>query len=195
MHFRRLACVLIGAWLGVSLFMAMVATQNFRSVDRLLQSPAPAAAQHINAMGQDAARAFLRYQVSEQNRWYFETWESIQIGLAVATLLVVLLAAASDRVALVTVFLMFAAVVVQKVVLTPNIVTLGRAIDFLAPDAPSAERTRFWLFHSAYSATEVAKWMLSLLLAAKFIFRSRRSGHTRREVDMVDEADDSHVNR
>ena len=51
--------------------MAMVATQNFRSVDRLLAKPAAPAAQDISKLGHAAARDLLRYQVSEQNRASF----------------------------------------------------------------------------------------------------------------------------
>ena len=74
MHYRRFACFLLGAWLAAGLFMAMVATQNFRSVDRLLAKPSAAAAQQLHKLG-PAGRSLLRYQVSEQNRWFFETWE------------------------------------------------------------------------------------------------------------------------
>ena len=81
MHFRRFACFLLGLWLGGGLFMDMVVTQNFRSVDRLLAKPAPLAAEQIAKLGPDAARVFLRHQVSEQNRWYFENWEVMQIVL------------------------------------------------------------------------------------------------------------------
>src|SRR6266853_4312662 len=80
MKIQHLCCSLLGAWIAGSLFMIMVATQNFRSVDRLLAAPGRAGAQ-VETMGHDAARAFLRYQVSEQNRWYFETWEKVQLAL------------------------------------------------------------------------------------------------------------------
>ena len=36
MHFRRFAALVLGVWLAGCVFMDMVATQNFRSVDRLL---------------------------------------------------------------------------------------------------------------------------------------------------------------
>src|SRR5438552_13864911 len=87
MDIRYFACWLLGAWIAGSLFMIMVATQNFRSVDRLLAAPGSAAPM-VEQMGHDAARTFLRYQVSEQNRWYFETWEKIQLALG-AVLIVV----------------------------------------------------------------------------------------------------------
>src|SRR5580658_4067335 len=85
MNLRSLACWLIGAWIAGSLFMIMVATENFRSVDRLLAAPAGASTQ-AGKLGHDDARTFLRYQVSEQNRWYFEHWEWAQIVLLLALL-------------------------------------------------------------------------------------------------------------
>ena len=61
MHFHRLAALLLGAWLGGSVFMDMVATQNFRSVDRLLSAPPMQVAERIQVLGgHDAARVFLR---------------------------------------------------------------------------------------------------------------------------------------
>src|SRR6266404_9892490 len=80
MDIRYFACWLLGAWIAGTLYKIMVATQNFRSVDRLLAAPGSAAPM-VEQMGHDAARMFLRYQVSEQNRWYFETWEKIQLAL------------------------------------------------------------------------------------------------------------------
>src|SRR5262249_41426182 len=80
MRIRYFACWLLGVWIAGSMFMIMVATQNFRSVDRLLAEPRTAAP-IIQQMGHDAARTFLRYQISEQNRWYFETWEETQLWM------------------------------------------------------------------------------------------------------------------
>src|SRR5437879_11211595 len=88
MKIQHLCCTLLGAWIAGSLFMIMVATQNFRSVDRLLAEPGRAGAQ-VERMGHDDARTFLRYQVSEQNRFYFESWEKIQIALGLAVLAVI----------------------------------------------------------------------------------------------------------
>jgi hypothetical protein len=81
MHFRRLACFLLGGWLAGGFFMAAVATQNFRSVDRLLAKPAPLAREQVDKLGGISARALLRYQVAEQNRVYFETWGVVETAL------------------------------------------------------------------------------------------------------------------
>jgi hypothetical protein len=180
--------------MGASLFMTMVATQNFRSVDRLLAAPGAPAAEQINRMGHDAARQFLRYQVSEQNRWYFETWERIQLFLG-AAMLATLLAAHRSKAALAISALMLVVVAAAHWGVTPSIIKLGRAIDFQSAAAPpSAERTRFWTLHTAYSAMEVTKWGLGAILAGTLLSRRRqRSDQAGDEIDLVDEADHRHV--
>jgi predicted lysophospholipase L1 biosynthesis ABC-type transport system permease subunit len=174
--------------------MDMVATQNFHSVDRLLSAPSPQAEARIQALGgRDAARAFLRYQVAEQNRWYFETWECVQIGLGLALFFVLLFGSVPDKVFLLLTLAMLAIVLVMRFFLTPEITQLGRVIDFAAPGVPGAERSRFWAFHGAYSASELGKIGLGLVLVVLLIRRRRRSHAA--EIDAVDKSDHSHVNR
>jgi hypothetical protein len=171
MHFRRLAALLLGAWLGGSVFMDMVATQNFRSVDRLLAAPPAQVAERIQALGgHDAARVFLRYQVSEQNRWYFQTWERVQVALGAVLFLVLLFGAVPNRVTLLITLLMLAMVLLMHFFLTPEITRLGRAADF----APAADRTRFWTFHGMYSAGELIKLGLGIVLAARLLRRAKK---------------------
>lgn len=171
MHFRRLAALLLGAWLGGSVFMDMVATQNFRSVDRLLVAPPAQAAERIQALGgHDAARVFLRYQVSEQNRWYFESWERTQIMLGTALFLVLVFGTVPNRLTLLITLLMLAMVLLMHYFLTPEITRLGRAADF----APAADRTRFWTFHGMYSAGELVKLGLGIVLGVRLLRRAKR---------------------
>lgn len=192
MHFHRLAALLLGAWLGGCLFMDMVATANFRSVDRVLAAPPAPFALEIQALGgHDAARMFLRHQVSEQNRWYFVTWEQAQIGLGAALFLLLVFGTDSGRLALLAAVLMLGLVLVMHFFLTPEITRLGRVIDFVPPGAPSGERTRFWVFHGAYSASELLKLGLGIVLAA-LVVRGRKKLQPA-QVDTVDKADHSHV--
>ncbi len=170
MHFHRLAALLLGAWLGGSVFMDMVATQNFQSVDRLLTAPPMQVAERVQALGgHDAARVFLRYQVSEQNRWYFQVWERVQIALGAALLLVLAFGAGPKRLALLIMVLMLAMVIVMHFFLTPEITRLGRTFDF----APAADRTRFWTLHGMYSAGELIKLGLGIVLAVRLLLRTK----------------------
>lgn len=186
MHFRRLACFLLGAWLASGLFMAMVATQNFRSVDRLLAKPAASAVRQLNKLG-PGARTLLRYQVSEQNRWYFETWGIAETGIGVALLVVLLFGSSETYATLLLPLFMLLIVLVQRFVLTPEIVVLGRIIDFIPSALPSSERSHFWMLHGAYSGLEVLKWALGLALAARLLFRrKKRSEAVHPDLDLVE---------
>jgi hypothetical protein len=177
MHFHRFAAFLLGAWLAGCLFMDMVATQNFRSVDRLLAAPSPQLAERVQAMGgHDAARMLLRHQVAEQNRWYFETWEQVQIALGVALFLVLLFGVVPDRWMLFFNLLMLAIVLIAHFFLTPEITRLGRAIDFVPTGTSSGDRTRFWILHGSYSASELIKLGVGIVLAVLLV-RRRRSPH------------------
>ncbi|MBZ5596637.1 MAG: hypothetical protein LAP39_30725 [Acidobacteriia bacterium] len=172
MHFHRFAALLAGAWLAGCLFMDMVATQNFRSVDRLLAAPSPQLAERIQSMGgHDAARMILRHQVAEQNRWYFETWEQVQMALGVAVFLVLLRGGGRNRWMLAITLVMIGIVLIMHFSLTPEITRLGRAIDFAPPGATSAERARFWKFHGAYSGSELLKLGLGVALAVLLVRR------------------------
>ena len=174
MHFRRFAAFLLGAWLAGCLFMDMVATQNFRSVDRLLAAPSPQLAERVQAMGgHDAARVLLRHQVAEQNRWYFETWEQAQAALGSALFLVLLFGAVADRWMLFFTLLMLSLVLIAHFFLTPEITRLGRSIDFVRPGTSSPDRAHFWLLHGSYSASELIKLGAGIVLAVLLMRRRR----------------------
>jgi hypothetical protein len=155
--------------------MDMVVTQNFRSVDRLLAEPAPGAAPQLQKLG-PGARVLLRHQVSEQNRWYFEIWGLIETGLGAALLVVLLFGSSEKNFSLLICLLMLLIAILQRFALTPQMVFLGRIIDWIPADQPSPERSRFWLLHHAFVGLELLNWTLGLVLTAKLLFRSRKRG-------------------
>lgn len=148
--------------------MILVATQNFRSVDRLLAAPGGSAAR-VEQMGHEEARTFLRYHVSEQNRWYFETWEKAQLALGAALVAVAWTGLRGGKVFGLAAAAMFALLLAERFYLTPEIVRLGRLIDFVPQAASSPERDVFWKFHGAYSGVELVKLALGFFLSARLI--------------------------
>jgi hypothetical protein len=154
--------------------MDMVVTQNFRPVDRLLAKPAPPAAQQLEKLGPDAARVLLRHQVSEQNRWYFETWGIVETAIGAALLLILLFGSTEKNFSLLLSLLMLLIAIVQRFALTPQMVVLGRIIDWIPTDQPSPERSRFQMLHNAFIGLELLNWALGFFLIAKLLFRSRR---------------------
>ena len=174
--------------------MAWVAAESLSSVDRVLAQPHPVATAQFKALGRADARLLLRYQVSEQNRWYFENWETAQIIMGVLFFFFVLFATSENKFALSVVLVMIAGVLVQRFLLTPGMISLGRMIDFVPPNALSGERIQLWVLDSWYWGVELMKLVLGLVLAARLIARrSRRSGHARQQLNLVDKANHRHV--
>src|SRR5271157_1748334 len=167
MNTRRLACFLLGIWMGGGLLMAWLAAQSLSSVDRLLARPHPVATAQFKALGRADARLLLRYQVSEQNRWHFEMWEVAQIVMGALFFLFVLFATRENKFALSLILLIIAGVVVQHILITPAMISIGRMIDFVPPDAPSGDRAQFLVIHSWYWGVELGKWVLGMALAAR----------------------------
>jgi hypothetical protein len=171
MQFHRLASFIIGIWLGVSVFMDFVATQNFHNVGRVLGSIDVRAVETAKKIGdRGAALMLLRYFAGEANRYLFEQWEWAELLLGLALLLVLVFCGTNQKLALTLCLLMMCLVVSQRFKLTPMITNLGRELEF----SPSASR-RFAAYHAAYGYVELTKLALGLTLALRLLIRSRSS--------------------
>jgi hypothetical protein len=161
--------VLVGLWLGALLASWLVASVNFRTVDRVL-GPAmrPELEQRLAPLAPDDRRATLRHLASEINRWMFRYWSLTQVALGIACLL------AAWRVGVAPRFLLAAALLtalIQSFGLTPPITELGRSIDFVPRPLPPETARRFGLLHAAYVGLDLAK---AVLLAATVWSVARR---------------------
>jgi hypothetical protein len=173
MHIRRVAAFLIGAWLLGSLAMFFVATQNFQGVTRVLDVPSQKANARIEKLGADDARFLLRYQVSELNRQYFDSWERVQLVLG--AILVALTLRGSQKLSILAIpVAMLLMVAVAHWLLTPEVTRLGRLMDFVPDARQTPDGQAFWRYHQIYSAMEVLKFLLGLYLAFTLLVRRRR---------------------
>jgi len=129
MHRHRIAAFLLGCWILGSLFMIFVATQNFATVDRVLAAPPQEAAQVFQTLGPDNARLLLRYLAGEENRLFFTTWEFAQIALG-ALVTAILLLATTRRVLAGITGVTLIVVLFQRFRVTPEMIALGRMVDF-----------------------------------------------------------------
>jgi len=55
------------------------------------------------------------------------------------------------------------------VYLTPQIVTLGRSLDFVPRDPAPPGLSRFWVLHAAYTSLEMLKLAIGLVVAISLI--------------------------
>ncbi len=177
MHTRRFSVLILGVWVGLSLAMFFVATQNFVSVDRILEAPAEGAAKILDRLGPGQARALLRHQAAELNRFYFDSYGLVQVLLSALLAVALLFAAQRNRVILGIGAALFLLVCFQKAYLTPEITALGRSFDFGAPGTVFPTRTRFRNFHMAFNITEIAKTVLLLIIGVKMLLKQDSRGH------------------
>ena len=178
--------------------MTWVATDNFASVERALKPTAKAAETAMQQIGVERTRELLRYHSSEQNRNYFNRWGWAQLGLGLLLALILLFATNGNLVSMLLVVGMLGTVVVQQFLITPQMIEVGRALDFASIDEYREERRAFWNYHRAYSMIEVAKLVCGSALAMKLLF-SKNSGRKRRrsrvdaEIDLINNPDHSHI--
>ena len=151
---RRLAIFMMAVWLTGTIWMAVVATQNFYTIDRLFAvQPNPAFTTAVEKLGEPDARFFLRYLSSELNRLFFQAWGIIQIAVGIFALwLVVKLPNAVKPkwliVSMLAITLLFFALI------TPQIVSVGRALDFVPRDPPPPSMRTFGLLHATYTVLD-----------------------------------------
>ncbi len=161
---RDAALALIGAWVMGTVFMAVVATQNFYLIDRLLIAGSVEGFNNVTAtLGNGVAREFMRYLSSELNRLFFVGWGIVQTGLG-AVLLWLVWRSGSRRVHI-GAWVMFILALVLTFGLTPLIVSLGRALDFVPRDPRPPELVTFGIIHAAYTLVDLAKMGLSVVVA------------------------------
>lgn len=151
--------------------MALVATQNFRTVDRVLHGAASDSElkRKLDGLAPGDARMVLRHLASEMNRLYFRAWEAAQLLFGAVLLVLVSIGPNRDLTSRNLIIVMVVIVVAFVAYLTPNIVALGRGLDFVPRDPPPPEFARFWQFHIAYTLLDLLKLGLGLWAAIRLV--------------------------
>jgi hypothetical protein len=135
--------------------VAIVATQNFYLIDRLLQSsPNPTFQQSVGEAGHDQTRELLRYLSSELNRLYFQYWNIAQIAIGILTLWLAGKDAAQGKTRW-TLVSMLGIVLVMTAWITPQMLSVGRQLDFVPRIPQPPELRTFGLLHAAYTIMDV----------------------------------------
>jgi hypothetical protein len=159
----RLLLLVAGFWLGMLAASWVMATVNFRTVDRVLgPGLRPEMAARLEPIPAPDRRVVLRHLASEINRWMFRGWAVAQLALGAVVLGAAWRLPGSPRwLAAAAVIL----VVLQLAVLTPAIAAAGRSIDFLPRPLPPEAGRRFGILHAAYVGADFAKAILVALLS------------------------------
>jgi len=162
---------ILGAWLGWTVFMWFAATRSFRTVDRVLRKPDPEFEQAVQPLTHEQTRSVLRYLASEINRTFFRFYGWIQVltGLLLAALL--WRHSPRNTVGLVLVSVMLFLALILTLIIQPQIVSLGRSIDFVPRNPAPASMPRFWMLHGAFTGLDAVKFLTGLGLLVRWILR------------------------
>ncbi len=157
----------LGVWVMGTVCVSIAAMQNFYTIDRLLDGPShPAFTAFVEGTGREDARNVLRYLSSELNRLFFQLWNVAQLALGGGALWLVWRLRAPGAARLRRLVLaMLAVVVILAVGITPQILAIGRGIDFVPRDPPPPEVAAFGVLHAAYTLLELAKCGAALTAA------------------------------
>ena len=173
---QQWAMFAMGVWLAGNVMVAVVAAENFYTVDRLLAgSTSGAFASEVARVGHSETRDLLRYLSSELNRYYFRIWNFAQLAIG---LLVLWLIASAPSIARArwAVLGMVGVVALAAVWLTPQIISVGRSLDFVPRDPVPSSLNRFWVLHGVYTVLEACKLVVGLVVSVWIA----RSGETHR---------------
>ncbi|HZI52000.1 MAG TPA: hypothetical protein VFE29_09265 [Terriglobia bacterium] len=151
-------------WLSGTVFMIVVATQNFYTIDRLLeQSPNDVFRVSAELMQNPTARDLLRYLSSELNRLYFQYWNLVQLPVGIFALRLVGPIPGSKH-ATWGIVAMLCVVMFLMIFITPSILSIGRSLDFVPRDPRPPSMRTFGLLHAAYSAFTFVNFVLGILV-------------------------------
>ncbi len=191
MHATRIATFLLGAWIGCCVGIDLLALQSLRLVGRAIDSAGPFAADMIRKSGQartSQIALLLRHFSAEQYRYYFSTWETIQIPGALLVAGVLYLAAGKRWIPQILCGLMLALVLFQLAI-QPELTFRGRAADFPPGNQMLGTQARVWALTEVWLGAESAKLLIGGLLDGYLMLpyapqtpqggRSRRGGGAR----------------
>jgi hypothetical protein len=188
MHTRRVSTFLLGAWLGCSLFVGFIVLQNLHSVGMVMNGSAGPVSSMIKVLGQDQMTRLLHHQAAEQNRNLLETWEQVQILLGLVLGGCLYFATQKRLLSLVLCAVMLALVMFQFWGVTPELTYRGREADFAAAES-SASMVRLLLLYQIFVIAEGLKFVVGgVLTSYLFAFRTSRKRSSRREAEVLDQA-------
>jgi len=195
MHTRRLITFLIGAWFTLILTIAGVATTSSQVAQNVAKAPPGEAARALFVVGEPMTQAMFAYVASEINRTLFEFSGLAELGI-VFTLAAILLLTNYSRTATVLAGVMLLTAFASHLLLTPQVVSQGRILDFRPVEMMLADRARFANLQMLFGVLIAFRILTGVWIAGVLLYRGPNSRMRRRrgDVDAIDNTENSHVN-
>ncbi len=190
MHTRRLITFLLGVWFALVISVSAVSMASLQVANNTAKSPPGEPARALFVIGEPMTEQLFRYIASEINRSLFETSGLIELAL-ILTIGIILFLQNYSRPATVLAGVLLLAVCASHFLLTPQVVSLGRILDFRPAEMMVAERARLARLNMFYGALVAFRLICGCAITAILLHRKsrRRSG----KVDSIDHAEDGHI--
>lgn len=196
MHARRLACFILGMWLAAGISVAWLEREDFQTIQDVLSQPDPPVAERLKVLGAHQAYLLMGHVAAEQRQRTIEKWEGIQLVLGIGFFFFLLFGTHEGKLSLAMALLLVGMVLLERFLLTPEVLSLGRIAGLAPGHAWSGEDARRMILSSTHEGFEIAKWMIQVALGAVLVLRrTRRSGDSGDQIHVVDKPDYGHVNR
>ncbi len=164
---RLLIVVILSAWVAMTACMWFAASGSFRTVNRVLHESNSRFAEAAKPLSPDQTRVVLRYLTSEINRTYFRAYGWAQLVLGALLLVLLLREVPRNTIDLAIAGTMLALAAVLTLYITPEIVAVGRQIDFLPREPVPPELARFRTLHAAFTGLDGAKLLAGLIMLGR----------------------------
>jgi len=176
MRARALLILVLGLWLGGSLVVGAVTSYNFAGfADLFERNPALAAQAGFDPADTEAKKTSLLWvHASELNRVFFDYWNRAQLVLGALALVLALLSH-SGRLVPALLFLALLLVALVHFGIEPQVVALGRELDFAPRTPPPPQVEPFQRLHGLYFGAELLRLALVALAAALLVLRGPKS--------------------
>ncbi len=192
MHSRRMISSVLGLWLGGMGMVVYVTFLSLRTVGNLMANPPHEASKWIDVLGKDRVQTMLLHGNSELSRGLLEFWGNADL-LICLFLFVVVVMNKSGKVLIILTAVLLLLGAASGFCLTPQIVAVGRQLDFrVVPPVPPAA-AQFAALERMYYGLAIARMLLVGTMVALLLRRSGGSTRVRRsrldEVDAVNDTD------
>ena len=190
MHTRRLITFLLGIWFALVISISGVSMASLQVAGNTAKSPPGEPARALFVIGEPMTEQLFRYIASEINRTLFETCGLVELAL-VLVIGIVLFLQNYSRAATILAGMLLLGVCASHFLLTPQVVSLGRILDFRPAEMMVAERERLTRLNVFYGALTVFRLICGGAITAILLHRKsrRRSG----KIDSVDHTEDGHI--
>ncbi|MCA2962926.1 MAG: hypothetical protein ACK58M_06495 [Acidobacteriota bacterium] len=198
MHSRRILSFMLGVWFAGLVGVTLFTTFRPRLAYAMVDNPPYEAAKWIEVLTKERTATLLRHYDAEVGRQVLESWRYADLLLG-TLLLVSAVMSKSGKPTLIGSALLLLLGLVSAFLLTPQVVAVGRLLDFRAVGIDTPDRQQFTALNRMFHSIGFLRFLIAAAMAALLFARAPRSRSSRSsradQVDSIDYTYNGHINR